>query len=139
MRHLTPEDAEAIRKVMFGWKKHLKTKNQTLSAVELELKNVTEVVRRDPTLRVFVKRIAMSVSLDSIKVIYFYLILAFFIFNSKFFYLGQIQHVREMLDVEENVTPGLSRSEFVTYYEREAVARALNVILFIFVIFYFFN
>jgi hypothetical protein len=41
---------------MFGWEKHLKTKNQTLSAVELELKNVTEVVRRDPTLRVFVKR-----------------------------------------------------------------------------------
>ena len=45
----------------------------------------------------------------------------------------------KVLDVEENVTPGLSRSEFVTYYEREAVARALNVILFIFVIFYFFN
>jgi hypothetical protein len=87
MRHLTPEHAEAIHKVMFGWEKHLKTKNQTLSAVELELKNVTEVVRRDPTLRVFVKRIAMSVSLDSIKVIYFYLILAFFIFNSKFFLL----------------------------------------------------
>ena len=71
----------SVKWCLFG-KKHLKTKNQTLSAVELKLKNVTEVVRRDPTLRVFVKRIAMSVSLDSIKVIYFYLILAIFIFNS---------------------------------------------------------
>jgi hypothetical protein len=43
-----------------------------------------------------------------------------------------------MLDVEENVTPGLSRSEFVTYYEREAVARALNVNFVIFVILLFF-
>ncbi len=33
----------------------------------------------------------------------------------------------KVLDVEENVAPGLSRSVFVTYYEREAVGRALNV------------
>ncbi len=45
----------------------------------------------------------------------------------------------KVLDVEENVAPGLSRSVFVTDYEREAVARALNVNFFIFFIFYFFN
>ncbi len=53
MRHLTPEDAEAIRKVMFGWEKHLKTKKPDsvgLDQTLLDLKNVTEVVRRDPTL-----------------------------------------------------------------------------------------
>ena len=42
---------------------------QSQEAVELELKMVKEVVQRDPTLRVFLKRIAISVPLELIKVI----------------------------------------------------------------------
>ena len=42
-----------------------------------------------------------------------------------------------VLDVEENVRPGLSRSVFVTFYEREAVARALNEIFFLFIYCFF--
>jgi hypothetical protein len=49
--------------------KHLKSKNQSQEAVELELKMVKEVVRRDPTLRVSVKRIAIYFPLELIKVI----------------------------------------------------------------------
>jgi hypothetical protein len=44
----------------------------------------------------------------------------------------------KVLDVEKNVSPGLSRSVFVTFYEREVVARALNVLFFIFLFLYFF-
>ena len=43
-----------------------------------------------------------------------------------------------VLDVEENVRPGLSRSGFVTFYEREAVARALNEIFFLFIYCFFY-
>jgi hypothetical protein len=67
-RHLTEEDTEAVRKIMAGFEKHLRAKNQAQAAIDFELKKVKEVVRRDPTLRVFVKRIAMSISLDFIKV-----------------------------------------------------------------------
>jgi hypothetical protein len=38
--------------------------------VEAELGRVKNVVKRDPTLRIFVKRIEISVSLDNIKVIF---------------------------------------------------------------------
>ena len=33
----------------------------------------------------------------------------------------------KVLDVQENLSPGLSRSVFVTFYDREAAARALSV------------
>jgi hypothetical protein len=48
---------------------HLRSKNQLQAQVENELKRVKEVVKLDPTLRIFVKRIGISVSLKVIKVI----------------------------------------------------------------------
>jgi hypothetical protein len=61
---------------------HLRSKNQLQAQVEQELKRVKEVVKLDSTLRIFFKRIGISVSLKVIKVILIYLILAFLI---KFF------------------------------------------------------
>jgi hypothetical protein len=81
-RNLTEEDGEAIRKVMAGLEKHLKSKNQSQAAVDFELKKVKEVVRHDPTLRIFVKRIVISVSLELIKVILILFNFSFFL--SKF-------------------------------------------------------
>ncbi len=79
-KNLTEEDGEAIRKVMAGLEKHLKSKNQSQAAVDFELKKVKEVVRHDPTLRIFVKRIVISVSLELIKVI-------LILFNFSFFFI----------------------------------------------------
>jgi hypothetical protein len=47
---------------MAALEKHLKSKNQSQAAVELELKMFKEVVRRDPTLRILVKKMVSSVS-----------------------------------------------------------------------------
>ncbi len=60
--NLAQDDAEAIRKLMATFEKHLKLKNQSQAAVEQKLKMVKEVVKRKPTLRILVKRIAISVS-----------------------------------------------------------------------------
>jgi hypothetical protein len=59
---LTQDGAEAIRKFNGALEKHLKSKNQSQAAVELELKMFKEVVRRDPTLRILVKKMVISVS-----------------------------------------------------------------------------
>ena len=65
---------------MAGLEKHLKSKNQSKAAVDFELKKVKEVVRHDPTLRIFVKRIVISGSLELIKVI-------LILFNFSFFFI----------------------------------------------------
>ncbi len=63
---------------MAALEKHLKSKNQSQAAVELELKMVKEVVRRDPTLRILVKKMVISVSLELIKVILILFSFSFF-------------------------------------------------------------
>ena len=68
LRQLTPEDGEAIRKFMGNLVKLLKAKNQTLGEVPMELRDVKEVVKRDPSLRIFVQRICVNYPLDQIKV-----------------------------------------------------------------------
>ena len=60
--NLTQDDAEAIRKLMAAFQKHLKLKNQSQAAVKQKFMVVKEVVKRDPTPCIFVKRIAFSVS-----------------------------------------------------------------------------
>jgi hypothetical protein len=67
-RQLTPEDGEAIRKLMGNLEKLLKSKNQALCEVQKELRDVKEVVKRDPSLRIFVHRICVNYPLDQIKV-----------------------------------------------------------------------
>ena len=49
-RNSTKEDADAIRKLMAAFEKHIKLKNHSQTQVEQELKMVKEVVKRDPTL-----------------------------------------------------------------------------------------
>ena len=63
---------------MAALEKHLKSKNQSQAAVELELKMFKEVVRRDPTLRILVKKMVISVSLELIKVILILFSFSFF-------------------------------------------------------------
>ncbi len=64
------EDQEVIRKITAAWERHLRLKNLQMEDLEDELKNVKEVVKRDPSLRVFVKPIGMNVPLEAIKVIF---------------------------------------------------------------------
>jgi hypothetical protein len=74
---LTIEDQEVLKKaaahVTVAFEKHLRLKNFQKSQVDGELKELKEVVKKDPTLRLFVKRIALSVPLEAIKVLYFFL------------------------------------------------------------------
>ena len=107
-RQLAPEDGEAIRKLMGILEKLLKAKNQALCEVQKELRDVKEVVKRDPSLRIFVQRICVNYPLDQIK--------------AKFAVFGRI------LDAGENPDPGLGRSVFITYFTREAVLNALNAL-----------
>jgi hypothetical protein len=39
LRQLTPEDSDAMRKLMGNMEKHLKAKNQTLGELQMELRN----------------------------------------------------------------------------------------------------
>lgn len=70
LRHVTYEDTEVIRKLTAAFEKHLRVKNQQKRDVEEELKTVKEVVKRYPSLRIFVKRIGMNIPLEAIKVIF---------------------------------------------------------------------
>jgi hypothetical protein len=90
LRHLTYEDTKVIRKLTAAFEKHLRVKNQQKRDVEEELKTVKEVVKRYPSLRIFVKRIGMNIPLEAIKVI-FNLINCWFR-NFIFFILGKISH-----------------------------------------------
>ena len=49
-RNSTKEDADAIRKLMAAFEKHIKLKKHSQTQVEQELKMAKEVVKRDPTL-----------------------------------------------------------------------------------------
>ena len=68
LRQLTQDDSDLMRKLMASFEKHLKMINQLQWGIENELKQVKEVVKRDPALRIFVKRIGMNIPLDTIKV-----------------------------------------------------------------------
>ena len=68
-RNLNQKDIDIVRKLVASLENHLRSKNQLQAQVENELKRVKEVVKLDPTLRIFVKRIGISVSLKVIKVI----------------------------------------------------------------------
>jgi hypothetical protein len=71
------EDQEVLKKaaghVTAAFKKHLRLKNFQKNQVDDELKELKEVVKRDPALRLFVKRIGLSVPLEAIKVVFFFL------------------------------------------------------------------
>jgi hypothetical protein len=68
LRQLTQDDSDLMRKLMASFEKHLKMINQLQWGIENELKQVKEVLKRDPALRIFVKRIGMNIPLDTIKV-----------------------------------------------------------------------
>ena len=119
LRQLTPEDSDAMRKLMGNMEKHLKAKNQTLGELQMELRDVKEVVKRNPSLRIFVQRICVKFPLNQIK--------------EKFAVFGRI------LDAEENPEPGLGRSVYITYFTRDAVLSALNVSFFLFYFFLLLN
>jgi adenylyl- and sulfurtransferase ThiI len=72
-RQLPPEDAEAIRKLITAFEKHLRLKAQQKKDVEQELQEVKDVVKRDPTLKIFVKRIGLNVPMESIAVIFLHI------------------------------------------------------------------
>jgi hypothetical protein len=69
LRFLNQDDLEVIKKLTAAFEKHLRLKNLQNKEVEEELRQVEEVVKKDPTLRLFVKRIGMSVPLGAIRVI----------------------------------------------------------------------
>ncbi len=58
----------AIRKMTIAFEKTLRLKNLQITDTEEELKAVKAVVKRDASYRIFVKRIAIHISLDVIKV-----------------------------------------------------------------------
>jgi hypothetical protein len=68
------EDQEVIREITSeitsAFEEHLQLKNLQMKDVEDELKQVKEVFKQDPSLRVFVKPIGMNVPLEAIKVIF---------------------------------------------------------------------
>ncbi|EFX62994.1 hypothetical protein DAPPUDRAFT_269268 [Daphnia pulex] len=106
LRVLTKEDQEVIRKITAALEKHLRLKNLQKKDVEDELKELKEVVKRDPSLRLYVKNIGVSVPLEAIK--------------ETFSVYGKV------MEVGENANPGLSRSVTITFYSRDAVLAALN-------------
>lgn len=71
-RQLSPEDAEVIRKLTTAFENHLRVKAQQKKDVEEELRAVKEVVKRDPTLHIFVKKIGLNVPMEAIMVIFVY-------------------------------------------------------------------
>jgi hypothetical protein len=99
LRHLTYEDTKVIRKLTAAFEKHLRVKNQQKRDVEEELKTVKEVVKRYPSLRIFVKRIGMNIPLEAIKVI-FNLINCWFR-NFIFFYFrkDKSQLVKQLIEI----------------------------------------
>ncbi|EFX81281.1 hypothetical protein DAPPUDRAFT_102629 [Daphnia pulex] len=99
-------DLEVIKKFIAAFEKHLRLKNLQKKEVEDELRQVKEVVEWDPTVRLFVKRIGMSVPLEAIK--------------EKFGVFGRV------MEVDENMNAGLSRSVTITFFARDAVVAALN-------------
>ncbi len=56
LRQLTQDDSEVIRKLVASVEKHFKLKNQLHREVEMELRQVKKVVKRDPSLQIFVQQ-----------------------------------------------------------------------------------
>jgi|694.fasta_scaffold84910_2 hypothetical protein len=71
----------------------MRQKNQAKAQVEQKLKEVKDVVKEDPNVRIFVKRIGISVSLEVLKVILPLINFSFLILI--LFYLEQIFYVWE--------------------------------------------
>ncbi len=67
------EDQEVIKKavsqISAAFEKHLRLKNFQKKEVDDELKELKELVKKDPSLRLFVKKIGLSVPLEAIKVV----------------------------------------------------------------------
>ncbi|EFX81154.1 hypothetical protein DAPPUDRAFT_242682 [Daphnia pulex] len=92
--------------------KAIPVSSDSASNVRRELRQVNEVVKRNPALRIFIKRIGMNVSLEAIK---------FAVFGKeKFSVFGKV------MEVDEKLNAGLSRSVAITFYSRDAVLAALN-------------
>jgi hypothetical protein len=71
-----------MRKLSSQVEKHLKLKNQQLRETQEELHDVKQVAVREPSLRVCVKRIGLTVTMDQLKVtdlIFFYYTVTYFI------------------------------------------------------------
>ncbi len=86
LRHLTQDDLDVIRKLLAAFEKHLHRE------VEAELGRVKDVV--NPTFRIFVNGIGISVSLDIIKVIlilfnFNFLNLIFVLFRKSFHFFAR--------------------------------------------------
>jgi hypothetical protein len=67
-RVLTKDDQELERKVMTTIEKHLRTKNIQKNAVDDEVKALKEIIKRDASLRWYVKNIGVGVPLETIQV-----------------------------------------------------------------------
>ena len=75
-RQLNDEDGACMRKLSSQAEKHLKLKNQQLRKTQEELHDVKQVAVREPSLRICVKRIGLTVTMDQLKVtdlIFFFL------------------------------------------------------------------
>ncbi|EFX68815.1 hypothetical protein DAPPUDRAFT_114239 [Daphnia pulex] len=106
-RVLTKEDQELERKVMATIEKHLRTKNIQKHAVDDEVKALKEIIKRDASLRLYVKNIGVGVPLETIQ--------------EKFSVFGKV------LEVGENPNPGLIRSVTITFYSKDSVVAAINM------------
>ena len=67
-RQLTDEDGACMRKLTSQVEKHLKLKNQQLRETEEELHDVRQFAVREPSLRICVKRVGLTVTIDMLKV-----------------------------------------------------------------------
>ena len=67
-RQLNDEDGACMRKLSSQAEKHLKLKNQQLRKTQEELHDVKQVAVREPSLRICVKRIGLTVTMDQLKV-----------------------------------------------------------------------
>jgi hypothetical protein len=67
-RQLTKEDGACMRKLISQVKKHLKLKNQQLPETDEELHDVRQVAMRELSLRICVKRVGLTVTIDMLKV-----------------------------------------------------------------------
>jgi hypothetical protein len=67
-RQLNDEDGACMRKLSSQVEKHLKLKNQQLRETQEELHDVKQVAVREPSLRICVKRIGLTVTMDQLKV-----------------------------------------------------------------------
>jgi hypothetical protein len=87
-RQLNDEDSACMRKLSAQVEKHLKLKNQLLRETQEELHDIKQIAVRETSLRVCVKRIGLTVSIDQLKVRDLNFCLSTQFFNLVFFKLG---------------------------------------------------